>query len=84
MSGDLGLALAQNSDQIADADFSPRDQVEEAQTRSIGEGRKERDKIGGLGPRIHASIIYALTDMSSARYIRIDVYEGPPWTTRCR
>jgi arsenite methyltransferase len=76
MAGNLWLALPQDFDHIADADLSTRDQVEEAQTRSIGKGRKERDKIRRLGPGTHESIIYALTDMSSTGYIRLDVYDG--------
>ncbi len=76
MAGDLGLALAQNFDQIANANLSTGDQVEEAQTRSIGQGRKQGDEIGGLGPGTHGSMIYALTDMSSAGYIRVGIYDG--------
>ena len=75
MARNFGLALAKNLDQVADAYFSTRHQVEEAQARSVGEGRKQGNEIGRLGPGTHDPMVYALTDMSNAEYIRFDIYE---------
>lgn len=75
MSGNLRLALPQYLDQVTDADLTPIKEIEQAQAGRIGKSSKQRDKIGRLGRRTHASIIYALTDVSTDGYIRVDVYE---------
>lgn len=62
---DLGLALTEDLDEVADADFAAIHEVEQAQTRAIGEGGEERSQIGkGDGPG-HKIIIYALTYMNT-------------------
>jgi len=45
MPGDLRLALPQYFDQIADTHLPVRNEIQQAQARSISEGRKQRDQI---------------------------------------
>jgi hypothetical protein len=40
MSGNLRLAQPENFDQIADAHFAARNEIQQAQSRSVGKGRK--------------------------------------------
>lgn len=75
MAGNLGLALAQNLDQVADAHFATSDEIQQAQACSVDKGGKQGNEIRRSGPNTHESIIYGLTDMSISRYIRVDVYE---------
>lgn len=63
VAGDFWLALAEDLDKIADADFAPSHKVEQAQAGGVCQSGKEiiqRDGFGGAG---HASIVYGLTNM---------------------
>jgi hypothetical protein len=53
MPGDFWLALPQDFNQITDANLSPRNQVEQAQSRAIGQSGKQRDQGGGFGTQTH-------------------------------
>lgn len=75
MSRNLRLALLQNLHEVADADFSSCHEVEEAQTSRVGERREQDHKIEGFSALRHHFIIYALTDMFFALYIRLNECE---------
>ena len=61
--GNLRLALAENLDEVADADLAAVHQVEEAQARAVGQRGEERGEIRIRGGVWHGLIIYGLTDM---------------------
>ena len=61
----FGLALAENLDQIADADLAAYHQVEQAQASEVGQRREETVQADRFGAAAHEIIIYVLTDMSS-------------------
>jgi len=65
---DFRLAEPENLDEIADANFSVRDEVEETKPRGIGQGAKEKVEREGFFLAGHEVIIYGLTDMSNAAY----------------
>ena len=75
VTGNLGLALPQDLNEIADAEFAPIYKVQQSQPRAIRERREEQGEVAGFRGTIHSSIIYALTDMSSGEYIRLSVYK---------
>jgi len=80
MPRNLGLALSEDLDEIADANLPPIHQIEQPQAGAIGEGRKQQRQVIRLGRTNHNFIIYALTDMSSREYIRLSVCkETHPW-----
>lgn len=62
MARDFGLALAEDFDEEADADFAAGDEVEQAEASGVCEGGEEG---GEAYSPIHAPIIYGLTDMSN-------------------
>ena len=45
MPGDLGLALSQNFNQIADAHLTTANQIQQTQPRAVGKGRKQGTQI---------------------------------------
>jgi hypothetical protein len=64
MTGYLGLALFQYLHEVADADLSAVHQVEQPETRAVGQSGKQAGQVEGGGSD-HLFIIYVLTDMSS-------------------
>jgi hypothetical protein len=66
MARDLWLALAQNLDEIADADFATIHEIEQAQTSAIGQRGEEGCQIKSRGGTRHEKIIYALTYVSNS------------------
>jgi arsenite methyltransferase len=81
MSGDLGLSLAKDFDEITDTDLPTRNQIQQAQPRAVGECGEQGNQVGRSSPRTHTLIIYALTDMSKEEYIRFNEYEEVPMDT---
>jgi len=71
----LGLALPENLDEVANAHFPAIHQVQQPEPGAIGERGKQERQIEGLRGAFHSSMIYALTDVSSESYIRFSVYE---------
>ena len=64
MARDFWLADLEDLHEVANANFLVGDEIEETQSRGIGQGAKEgveRDRFLFPG---HAGIIYGLTDMS--------------------
>lgn len=47
VAGDLGLALAEDLDELADADFAVVHEVEQAEASAVGEGREEAGQVEG-------------------------------------
>ena len=45
----LGLALLQNLDEVADADLSAVHQVEQPETRAVGQSGKQAGQVEGGG-----------------------------------
>jgi hypothetical protein len=65
VAGDLGLALAEDFDEVADAELATGDEVEQAQAGGIGESGEEgdqtvglRDGVGGCGTAGHQDQSY--------------------------
>ena len=58
VAGDFGLALAEDFDEVTDADFAAGDEVEEAEACGVSECGEEGGEGCGL---IHTEIIYGLT-----------------------
>lgn len=77
MAGDFGLALAEDRDEIADADFPAVDEVQEAEAGAIGERGKEPGEAIVLWGTIHSSNI-RFDGCNRQRYIRISVCEEAP------
>src|SRR5579859_1950654 len=75
MPGNLGLALAEYLDEVADTDFPSIHEVEEPQAGAVGERGKEQGEIVGFRGTLHGPIICALTYMYSNGYIRLHAYE---------
>jgi len=46
--GDFGLALAQDCDQVADADLATGDEVEQAEPRGVSKRGEHAGQIGGI------------------------------------
>jgi len=65
MAGDLWLSLAENFNKVADADFSASHQVEQTQPGGVGQGRKKAGQAVRFGAKVHAFIVYALTNMKA-------------------
>ena len=65
VAGDLGLALAQYLNQIADAEFVACHQIEEAQACGVSQRGKQTSQLSGFCGGPHRNIVYALTDMSA-------------------
>src|SRR5208337_2168149 len=70
VSRNLGLALPEDLDEIADAHFPSVHEVQQSQASAIAERRKQHGKVVGFAGRVHATIVYALTNMSNREYIR--------------
>lgn len=82
MARNLWLALAEDIHEVANADFSIRDEVQQAKPGAIGKGSKKVIERGGCGLNFHLEIIYGLTDMCNAIYkcrIRVCVYVYVSW-----
>ena len=75
MSRDLGLALTQNLNEIADTNFAPIHKIEQTQSCTVSQGGKQRNEVRSWAGACHGSIIYALTDMLKKEYIRFGIYE---------
>jgi hypothetical protein len=69
MAGDLGLAMTENFDKEADADFAAAHEVEQAQACGVGQRRKEGGESCRFGTACHEFII-------EANYMRVDKYDG--------
>lgn len=69
MAGDLGLRLAEDFNEVADADLASGHEVEQAETGGIGERGKEASEIKAPGGSLHSNIIYVLTDILQEEYI---------------
>lgn len=69
----LGLALAQNLNEIADAHLPAVHQVQQPEPGAVTERGKQQRKVVAFRRSVHISIIYALTDMSSGEYIRLSI-----------
>ena len=65
MARNLGLALVQNLDEIADTHLSSVHQVQEPEPGAVRERGKQQRQVVAFRGTVHISIIYALTDMSS-------------------
>ena len=63
VTGDFGLPLLQDFDEVADADLSTFHQVEQTEAGRVGECSEDLDEIDGLGAVSHTSNIYALTNV---------------------
>lgn len=63
VAGDLGLALLEDFDEIANADLSAMHQVEQAKPGGVGQRGEKADEIEGFGLASHQFIIYGLTDI---------------------
>ena len=77
VAGDLWLADAQDLHKIANANFPVGDEIEQAQSRAIGQGAEEMIEGQWATPASHQKSIYGLTDMCNGAYcnhIRISVY----------
>ena len=55
VAGDLGLALPEDLDEIADADFAAVHQVEQPEACGIGKSGEEASQIEGFGGAGHVS-----------------------------
>ncbi len=80
MPGDLGLALAEDLDEVADAHLPSIHEVQQPQTGAIGERRKEKCEVCVFGERLHDSIIYALTNVNGENiFVLAYIKESCPW-----
>jgi hypothetical protein len=75
VAGDFWLTLLEDLDEVTDADLAAVHQVEQAQAGAVRQRGKERGQIGDWRGTSHEQIIYALTDMYYAQYIRFSIYE---------
>ena len=73
MAGDFGLALGEDLNEVAHADFPAVHQVQKPETGAVGQGSKQQGEAVVLRGQAHTFIIYGLTDMSSGEYIRFGV-----------
>jgi arsenite methyltransferase len=69
MPGNLWLALLENFNEVAHADFAPGHEVQKTQARRVCKSGEELNQVKRFGASGHAVIIYALTDMFHAPYI---------------
>jgi len=79
MAGDLGLALTEDLDKVADADLAPGHQVEQAQASLVSQSRKDAGQIDRLGAATHENIIYGLTNMAVPNIFAKANVRREPW-----
>lgn len=60
----LGLALPENLDEVADAHLSAIHEVQQPEPGAVRQRSEQERQIASLGRAFHITIIYALTDMS--------------------
>ena len=65
MTGYLGLALAENFNEKADADFTALNEIEEAEACAIRKRGEEQCRVDRPGRELHKFIISALTHLCS-------------------
>lgn len=53
MAGNLGLALAEDGNEVADADLAPLHQVEQAQAGAVGKGGEKQRQVVALRGAFH-------------------------------
>jgi arsenite methyltransferase len=81
VAGDLGLALLEDFNEIADADLAPIHEVEQAQAGRVSQCGEELGEVTGVGEAAHAHNIYVLTDTMRPAYIRLSIYEEEAMAT---
>jgi len=65
----LRLTDPEHAYEVADANFAVGDQIQQAETRGIGEGAKQMIERSGVPVSGHGEII---------QHIRLDIYEREP------
>src|SRR5579862_7087055 len=79
----LGLALSEYLNEVADANLPSVHEVQQPQTGAICQRGEQQSHVVILRRNTHSSIIYALTDMSISKYIRLSVCkETQSWNRR--
>jgi hypothetical protein len=75
--GYLGLALLEDFDEVADADFAAVHEIEQAEAGWVGESGEEANQVERFRGAAHFSNI-RLDGYVERRYIRFSKYEGGP------
>ena len=65
VAGNLWLAFAQDTGEVADADFAVCHQIQKAQAGFVRQSAEDSVWPNGFAPAVHGNIIYALANIYS-------------------